>query len=126
MEKMPNLSYSNFWQKTKVCFTSNNVNPKFNDWFVDTCDNTCRNLSTAKLAPEIYTNGFLVSMLFSLQMHTGKLVPIIIVGTMHMISFLSNLCTHGLRTPKSKISEKLGRCGRQNMLRPYLKIWDWD
>ena len=27
---------------------------------------------------------------------------------------------------KSKISEKLGRCGRQNMLRPNLKIWDWD
>ena len=27
---------------------------------------------------------------------------------------------------KSKISEKLGRCGRQNKLRPYLKIWDWD
>ena len=27
---------------------------------------------------------------------------------------------------KSKISEKLGWCGRQNMLRPYLKIWDWD
>ena len=27
---------------------------------------------------------------------------------------------------KSKISEKLGRCGRQNMLRPYLNIWDWD
>ena len=27
---------------------------------------------------------------------------------------------------KSKISEKLGRCGRQNMLWPYLKIWDWD
>ena len=27
---------------------------------------------------------------------------------------------------KSKISEKLGRCGRQNMLRPYLKILDWD
>jgi hypothetical protein len=27
---------------------------------------------------------------------------------------------------KSKISEKLGRCGRQNMLRPYLKIWNWD
>ena len=26
---------------------------------------------------------------------------------------------------KSKISEKLGRCGRQNMLPPYLKIWDW-
>ena len=27
---------------------------------------------------------------------------------------------------KSKVSEKLGRCGRQNMLCPYLKIWDWD
>ena len=27
---------------------------------------------------------------------------------------------------KSKMSEKLGRCGRQIMLRPYLKIWDWD
>ena len=27
---------------------------------------------------------------------------------------------------KSKESENLGRCGRQNMLRPYLKIWGWD
>ena len=27
---------------------------------------------------------------------------------------------------KSKKSEILGRCGWQNMLRPYLKIWDWD
>ena len=27
---------------------------------------------------------------------------------------------------KSNISEKLGWCGSQNMLRPYLKIWDWD
>ena len=26
----------------------------------------------------------------------------------------------------SKISEKLGRCGRQNMLWAYLKIWDGD
>ena len=26
----------------------------------------------------------------------------------------------------SKISEKLGRCGRQNMPRPWLKIWEWD
>ena len=25
----------------------------------------------------------------------------------------------------SQIYEKFGRCGRQNMLRPYLKIWDW-
>ena len=27
---------------------------------------------------------------------------------------------------KSKISEKMGRCGRQNMLPPYLKIWEWE
>ena len=27
---------------------------------------------------------------------------------------------------KSKISEKLGWCGRQNLLRPYLKIWEWE
>ena len=27
---------------------------------------------------------------------------------------------------KSKISEKLGQCGRQNMLRLYLKIWEWE
>ena len=27
---------------------------------------------------------------------------------------------------KSKISEKFGRCGKQNMLPPYLKNWDWD
>ena len=27
---------------------------------------------------------------------------------------------------KSKKSEKLGQCGRQNMLWPYLKIWHWD
>ena len=27
---------------------------------------------------------------------------------------------------KSKKSEILGRCGRRNMVRPYLKIWDWD
>ena len=34
---------------------------------------------------------------------------------------------HGLQTPnKSKISEKMDWCGRQNMLWPHLKIWDWD
>ena len=26
---------------------------------------------------------------------------------------------------KSKKSENLGWCGRQNMLRPYLQIWEW-
>ena len=41
-----------------------------------------------------------------------------------------NTGIHGLRTPNEGINQKkseiLGRCGRQNMLRPYLKIWDWD
>ena len=27
---------------------------------------------------------------------------------------------------KSKKSENLGRCGGQNMLWPYLKIWEWE
>ena len=27
---------------------------------------------------------------------------------------------------ESKKSENLGRCGRQNILRPYLKIWYWE
>ena len=27
---------------------------------------------------------------------------------------------------KSKRSENLGWCGRQNMLQPYLKIWEWE
>ena len=27
---------------------------------------------------------------------------------------------------KSKKSENYGRCGRQNMLRPYLKFWEWE
>ena len=27
---------------------------------------------------------------------------------------------------KSNKSENLGRCGRQNMLWPYLKIWEWE
>ena len=30
------------------------------------------------------------------------------------------------KSKKSEKSEKLGQSGRQNMLRPYLKIWDWD
>ena len=45
-----------------------------------------------------------------------------------------SICKDSLasRTPdtqwrhKSKISEKLGRCGRQNMLWPYLKTWEWE
>ena len=38
-----------------------------------------------------------------------------------------NFVSHGLRTSnKSKESENLGQYGRQNMLRPYLKIWELE
>ena len=46
-----------------------------------------------------------------------------------VLSFLSWYTSRTTDTQwrhKSKISEKLGRCGRQNMLPPYLRIWDWD
>ena len=39
---------------------------------------------------------------------------------------------HGLRTPNEGINQRYlknwadARCGRQNMLRPYLKIWEWE
>ena len=39
---------------------------------------------------------------------------------------LSSRTTETQWRHKSKISENLGRCGRQNMLWPYLKIWYWD
>ena len=42
-----------------------------------------------------------------------------------MLQYLDTRTGHPMKV-KSKISEKLGRCGRQNMLRPYLKIWDWN
>ena len=50
----------------------------------------------------------------------------IVLRTSHETLALIHAQRHGLRTPKSKISEKLVQCGRQNMLWPYLKIWDWD
>ena len=48
------------------------------------------------------------------------------------INSLQNLCyfkldlISGFKIHKSKKSEILGRCGRQNMLQSYLKVWDWD
>ena len=44
---------------------------------------------------------------------------------------LSIPCLHGLWTPNEGIgisnkSVSLGQCGRQNMLQPYLKIWEWE
>ena len=40
--------------------------------------------------------------------------------------YLQSRTTNTQWRHKSKISEKLGRCGRQNMLRPYLKIREWE
>ena len=37
--------------------------------------------------------------------------------------------SHELRTPNEGINQrylKMCRCGKQNMLRPYIKIWEWD
>ena len=34
---------------------------------------------------------------------------------------------HGLRTLNEGINlKKLVQCGRQNLLRPYLQIWEWE
>ena len=59
---------------------------------------------------------------------------IVVHQLLYMPSFANNSVIYGqdARTTdtqwrhNSKKSEILGRCGRQNMLRPYLKIWDWD
>ena len=57
---------------------------------------------------------------------TSKNVP-----TTYKYTMLSIPCLHGLRTPNEGIgisnkSVSLGQCGRQNMLQPYLKIWEWE
>ena len=59
-----------------------------------------------------------------------NLSPLVRIG-FKWLPKLGAMChVHGLRTPNegilSKISEKLGRCGRQNMLRLDLKIWEWE
>ena len=48
----------------------------------------------------------------------------------YLLQFTNRLL-HGLRTPNEGInqryvSEKLGKCGRQNILWPYLKIWELE
>ena len=51
----------------------------------------------------------------------------IILGySLKQMSWYRAPTTDTQRRFKSKISEKLGRCGRQNMLWPYLKIWEWE
>ena len=51
-------------------------------------------------------------------------VHTIILGLNHTY-FLSRTTDTEWRH-KSKKSENLGRCGRQNILRSYLKFWDWE
>ena len=66
---------------------------------------------------------------FKLGLH---LLYLYIIFFHKILNFLSFLCCFRSQTTdtqwrhKSKISERLGRCGRHNMLWPYLKIWDWD
>ena len=51
----------------------------------------------------------------------------LMLGSLYRYHFLSCPWTTDTQwRHKSKISEKLGRCGRKNMLRPYLKIWEWE
>ena len=40
--------------------------------------------------------------------------------------FLSGYLQSVVVQQKTKKSENLGRCGRQNMLRLYLKVWEWE
>ena len=49
-----------------------------------------------------------------------------VVTTDRYYSYMSPRTTDTQWRHKSNISEKMGRCGRQNMLPPYLKIWEWE
>ena len=56
-------------------------------------------------------------------------LPFLHNSVVQNVELKDNSQTHELQTPSEginlKISEKLGWYGRQNMLRPYLKIWEW-
>ena len=69
----------------------------------------------------------------SIYIRTVRSLSLFCFGTFN--SFLAGLCrnlsvqsqtTDTQWRIKSKISENLGRCGRQTMLRPYLQIWEWE
>ena len=47
-------------------------------------------------------------------------------GQKHSNTIVRSRTTDTQWSHKSKKSENLGRCGRQNILRPYLKIWEWE
>ena len=56
--------------------------------------------------------------------HLAQLAPIIKFQVVH--APLLSRTTDTQWRHKSKKSKILGRCGRQNMLRPHLKIWKWE
>ena len=69
----------------------------------------------------IYLSAIYNQWIFSLALLSFP--PILTIGH---IWHLSPRTTDTQWRHKSKISEKSGRCGRQNMLWPYLKIWEWE
>ena len=73
------------------------------------------------------------------KVETCHYLSVKVLGT-PFVSYTNYITRAGNRTPtssnarttdtqwrhKSKKSENFGRCSRQNMLRPYLKLCDWD
>ena len=73
-------------------------------------------------------NGFAITRAWTEKVHNGLKIKILSMNE-HYIYFQCITFEHITDTQwrhKSKRSEKLGRCGRQNMLWPYLKIWEWE
>ena len=76
--------------------------------------NVQNRIKTEKVSCEIIVNGKYRSS----RTTSERLCP-------HFVKYCECLCTTDTQwRHKSKKSEYLGRCGRQNMLRQYLKIWD--
>ena len=50
----------------------------------------------------------------------------LVVGACEQLTYVFTTDTDTQWRHKSKKSENLGRCGRQNRLWPYLKIWEWE
>ena len=57
--------------------------------------------------------------------HTSKVILFFFVLSL-LVKIGENLGKTAALPALPLIMQKLGRCGRQNMLRLYLKFWDWD
>ena len=100
--------------------------------------NTCSNMHTIPFSPDMagpqgtfcpFSSVFTTLPIFSLvkkhelqSLHKKKIT----VQKENINSLTVARTMNTQHRHKSKISEKLGRCGRQNMLWLHLKIWDWD